>query len=309
MPYSDNAAALRTPPLTALPRLEDRIPFLSVDRMRIEQTRTGIEGHLLDESGAHLRVPIPFASVAALILGPGCSITSPAMSTLHRHGTVLVFGSADGVTGYATARPLSSSSEWAIAQGRTATDQSLRITAARRLYAERFAGCRLPDNVTIQQLRGLEGRLIRQAYLAEARNAGIPRFHRDTKAADPVNIALNATNAILYGIALSVTSALALNPALGIIHSGASGAFLYDLADAYKTITTIPSAFAASRSPDPIRDAARRTRDCVRDHDIANRMFALAKAILEPARSAGSGIDKLFDPEGDVAGHTNWAPE
>lgn len=309
MPYSDEALALRTPAITALPRMEDRIPFLSLDQIRIEQTRTGIEGISRNEDGRLVRIPVPFANIATLILGPGSSITSPALTTLHRHGTTIVFGSADGMTGYASARPLTSSAKWAIAQARTITDDKLRTQAARHLYAQRFPRHELPLNLSLRQLRGFEGRFVRQAYLAERKKVGLTHFVRDTAGQDSVNIALNVTNGILYGIALSVTSALGLSPALGVIHHGASGALLYDLADAFKLDTSLPAAFSVAHSADPAREASSSLRKLLRERNTLHSMFSLTQALFESALPESSDDDVLYDPDGNVAGHTNWAKD
>lgn len=309
MTYSEEALALRTPALATLPRVEDRIPFLALDRIRIEQTRTGIEGVARNEDGELAQIPLPFANIAALLLGPGSSITSPALTTLHRHGTVVVFGSADGMTGYACARALTTSSKWAIAQAHTIVNERLRTQAARHLYAQRFPRHELPSDLSLRQLRGFEGRFVRQAYLAERRRVGLKHFIRDTSGQDNVNIALNVTNSILYGIALSVTSALGLSPALGIIHHGASGALLFDLADAFKLDTSLPAAFSVANSSTPTREASSRLRTLLRERDTLHRMFQLAQELFEPALPQESSDDVLYDPDGNVAGHTNWAEE
>jgi len=308
---SEEALALRAPVLKAIPRITERLPFLSIDRMRVEQTRTGIEGVLNIPDEGLLRIPIPFANIAAIIMGPGTSITTPAAITLHRHGTVMIFGSADGITGYASARPLTTSSKWAVAQARTCSLNEYRVPAAKRLYLARFVDSEIPEEITIRQLRGMEGRIVRQSYLFLAKQHGISKFTRDTKSDDQVNVALNIGNSILYGVALSVVSALSLNPSLGVIHSGSSGAFLFDLADAFKLTTTVPIAFGLhDTDKDELpKIVSKKVRESFDKNDVLQKMFDLTVRILTPGIREAGEDDILFDPEGNVAGHTNWELE
>ncbi len=71
--------ALARPTLAMLPRVSDGLSFLYVDVCRIVQTDTGVCAEVETETGRIHRVPIPTASLACVLLGPGTSITSPAM--------------------------------------------------------------------------------------------------------------------------------------------------------------------------------------------------------------------------------------
>jgi CRISPR-associated protein Cas1 len=307
MGYSEESLALRIPDLKSLPRVTDRIPFFFIDKAKIEQTRTGIEAFkVIDEE--KMRIPIPFANIASLILGPGCSITSPAMTTLYRHGTSIIQGSADGMSGYSQGRSLTSRSDWATAQARIHVDNRLRRDAAETLYRLRFIDPP-PEGATIKKLRGIEGYIVRSAYTRLSKTHKVKDFYRNTKSEDPINIGLNLGNSILYGLALSVCSALSLSPSLGIVHHGANGAFLFDLADNFKLTTTIPAAFESNKEVDFISAVSKNVRNRLHEQDTLNRMFELAVTILEPAKLAFTTEDMLFDPEGDVEGHKNWTLE
>lgn len=75
--------ALARPTLAMLPRVSDGLSFLYVDVCRIVQTDTGVCAEVETETGRIHRVPIPTASLACVLLGPGTSITSPAMGDFH----------------------------------------------------------------------------------------------------------------------------------------------------------------------------------------------------------------------------------
>jgi CRISPR-associated protein Cas1 len=308
--YSDDALILQRPDLTALPRIGDRIAFLFLDQVRVEQGRTGLEAWECDATtGQPLRISIPVAQLAVLCLGPGTSITGPAMTTLYRSGTSLIITGADGVVATAAARPLATDGRWATAQARLHTDKQRRLAAARTLYQARFTDQSLPDNLPLASLRGMEGHRVKTTYRMYANRYKHPRFKRVTVGAtDPVNICLNRANSILYGVALAVTNALGLSPALGIIHQGTSSAFLYDLADVYKTTVSIPAAFEAAAHPNPGGQIGKLVRARLHEQHVLPNMLALTEQLLAGVvDDLAPDSDLLLDDDGYVPGLTNWA--
>ena len=99
MAYGAAALNLRIPSITHLGRVEDRVSFLFLDQCRIEQTRTGVESWQ-EEEGELWRTTIPAGNLSVLALGPGVSITTPALTTLHRSGTTVILTSGDGLVAY-----------------------------------------------------------------------------------------------------------------------------------------------------------------------------------------------------------------
>lgn len=306
MRYNPPAAALRAPEIRNLGRAQDRMTFLHLDRCRIEQTRTGVEAWH-DEDGELWKTTIPSANLAVLTLGPGVSITTPALTTLHRSGTTVIISNAAGTVAHYIGRALASTSRWAVAQAVLHSDHASRIDTARRLYLQRFPTDQLPVSVTLRQLRGIEGQRVKQAYRTNAAKHGIRGFKRDTgNRGDPTNAALNAANSVLYGLAATICGALALSPALGFIHEGHSSAFLFDLADIYKTRITIPAAFTNSKSTNPINDTLRQVRSQLHKQHTLNQMLTTTQDLLDPGLPDGHTGDKLIDDDGFVEGHTNW---
>lgn len=308
MTYSVDATRLKSPDIKYLPRLTDRIDYLCISKGRIEQTRTGVEVWI-EVDGEPVHAAIPIGNLALLGLGNGVSITVPALTSLHHAGTTVITTTADGLVSYSCARPLTSSSRWATAQARIHCDPDLRLKAALHMYRARLPEAFTDADVrTLEQLRGIEGRHVRDTYSRLAREFGIQNYRRQAQGAqDPVNIGLNIGNAILYGLAATVCSALSLNPSLGIIHEGNARAFLFDLADIYKTRTSIQAAFECGNDPDP--SVARKfLRTLIHDLHILESMMAYTQELLTMGlafSSTGEG-DRLFDPEGDVAAHSNW---
>ena len=307
MAYSAPALHLRSPSITHLGRADDRVSFLFLDQCRIEQTRTGVEAWQ-DQDGELWKTTIPAANLGVLALGPGVSITTPALTTLHRSGTTVILTSADGLVAYSVGRPLTSSGRWAAAQARIWTDPVLRRAAAVSLYASRFPGQHMPPEVSLAALRGIEGQKVKGTYQNLAKAHGVKGFRRVSQdATDPVNIALNIGNSILYGLAARVSAALSLNPALGFIHEGHSAALLFDLADVYKCEVTIPAAFSVASTQDPIAEVSRVVRREIHQRKLVHAMFTLAQEVLTPGLKPTPDSDMLLDDDGrHVPGHTNW---
>jgi CRISPR-associated protein Cas1 len=65
--------------------------------------------------------------------------------------------------------------------------------------------------------------------------------------ADGINKALSAANASLYALCAAVCCSLGYLPSLGFIHDAGTLPFIYDVADLYKHLSSIPAAFMAVR--------------------------------------------------------------
>ena len=105
----------------------------------------------------------------------------------------------------------------------------------------------------------------------------------DFDASDPINQALSAAHAALYGVIHAVVVSLGCSPGLGFVHTGHERSFVYDIADLYKADVTIPIAFDVVA--EDMSDIAVTTRRRVRD-----RIFEL-KVIERSVRD----IHKLFE--------------
>src|SRR5665811_1904308 len=117
------------------------------------------------------------------------------------------------------------------------------------MYARRFDE-KVDESLSLQQLRGREGIRVRASYAEASRVSAVEwkgrNYDRTSwKTADPINRALSCANSCLYGLCHAAIVAAGYSPAIGFIHSGKGLSFVYDVADLYKTVTSIPAAFGA----------------------------------------------------------------
>lgn len=309
---------LAAPTLVMLPRVADSLSFLYLDVVRVVQDDTGVCA-LIDSSRGTDRIYLPIAALSCILLGPGTSITQPAMATIARHGTSMLCVGSGGVRCYAGILPDSLTTAWLERQTRAWADDATRLAVAIRMYERRF-GVPAPVGATLAQLRGLEGQRVKALYRQLARRYRIGRFKRSYDLAawdqqDPVNLALSAANACLYGVVHAAVLGLGCSPALGFIHSGTQHAFVYDIADLYKAEVTIPLAFSLHASTDPEREARLRLRDQFRLLRLLPRIVIDIQNLLDPDNAAQRTIPKetlveLWDPVvGAVPAGVNYGNE
>ena len=315
MGYSEEAIAFSVIPAGEQVRFEDRVSFLYVDQCLVRQDRTGVvalrrsEGDTAEEDEQVLlsRIQIPVAGLAVLCLGPGTSISSAALTSCTRSGCTVIFSGANGVNAYSHATPLTSSARWAIAQTRLIASEDFQKQAAVQLYKRQFGLEDMPGS-NIEAMRGMEGRLMRNAYRNEAKKARIRGFRRDTHAKDPVNVGLNIANSIMYGLAATACTTLGVNPALGIIHRGDIRALLYDLADLYNANTVIPLVFSHAHDEDPVTAIRKGLRVEIRRKRILEGMLDALMDVLRvhlPERDD----DRLIGDDEQVPGHVQYGQD
>lgn len=309
---------LAAPTLAMLPRVADSLSFLYADVVRIVQDDTGVCAQVETPKGIE-RVYLPTAAVSCLLLGPGTSITHRALSTLARHGTTVVCVGSGGVRSYAGIMPASLTTSWLERQVRCWADDTQRLAVAVRMYERRF-GESVPQGTSLAQLRGMEGQRMKKLYrvLAEQYRTGKFRRNYDQEqwdAQDPVNLALSAASACLYGVVHAATLALGCSPALGFVHSGTQHAFVYDVADLYKAKVTAPLAFSLGNSVNPEQDARRKLRDQFRLLKLMPTIVTDIQQLLDPdapaaAPEPGADIVSLWDPEaGEMPSGVNYGDE
>lgn len=251
-----------------------------------------------------VRIQLPVGGIAVLALGPGTSITQPAVMSLTRSGTTIVFSGNGGFNAYAAATPITSSHRWAIAQAHLIADEDA-TTAATVLLYKRQLGLGILPGSTVNSMRGIEGRTIRDLYKQLARKHKIQGFKRDTASDDPVNNGLNMGNAIMYGCAAAACTSIGLSLSLGIIHRGNSRSLIFDLADLYKPSVTIPIAFQSIGDEDPMASVRRSVRSAIpQEHPGRNAGCAHGGTdALSPLRDD----DRIISADGEVSGHTNYS--
>jgi CRISPR-associated protein Cas1 len=304
-----------------LPRVADSLSFLYLDMVRIVQDDTGVCAQIQVSDERTDTVYILTAAISCLLLGPGVSITTRALTTLARHNTSVICTGAGAVRAYAGILPDSLTTHWLETQVTAWADPDTRLGVATRMYHMRFHE-EVPQGTTLAKLRGLEGQHMKALYRLLAQQHGIGRFRRNYHPdqwhqQDPVNLALSAANTCLYGIVHAALLALGCSPALGFVHTGTQHAFVYDIADLYKAQTTVPVAFSLHASDNPEQDARRKFREELRLLRLLPRIVRDIQALLTPGTDVDEGARSerhdvrmvhLWDPdEGVLPAGVNYA--
>lgn len=265
-----------------LPRLADRTPSVYLEHCVLSKK----DGALI-ATDEHGETAIPVATVATLMLGPGCSISHDAVSLSAEMGTTLLWVGEQGVRCYAAGSSLNDTTRLLDIQARLTSSERTRLMVARSMYARRFPNEDV-SRYTMHQLLGREGKRIAAAYEREARKHHIQWHGRDYDwnskhdRHQSVNRALSSANAALYGMAHAAITALGCSTALGFVHRGHQNSFVFDIADLYKTETSIPLAFSLHRcAPDEVGGIARRMmRDLITSEHLLERCVEDIRSIL-----------------------------
>lgn len=294
----------------ALAQMGDRISFLYVERATIN--RDGNALTVTDQRGvAH----VPATQLAVLLLGPGTRVTYATMALLGDAGASVVWVGERGVRFYASGRPPAKSSRMAELQAEIVSNQRKRLDCAKRMYNLRFPGEDL-TGLSMAKLRGREGARMKRVYAEEAARTGVYWDRRSYNPSDfdsstPINQALTAASAALYGIAHAVVAGMGFVPALGVIHTGTDRSFVYDIADLYKAEIAIPAAFdaVAREEGQPSVVVRRIVRDAVVEKRLMQRMVRDLKHVMNVSDGEFfSDAELLLWSELEViASGVNWA--
>lgn len=292
---------MRVQNLHVLPKFSDGWSYLYIEHCKVDQEDRAIAFH--DQAG---KTPVPCANLALLMLGPGVSITHAAISVLADHGCLVAWCGEQGVRFYATGMGETRGAANFLHQARMWAHELSHMQVVRRLYQMRFAE-KFDSSLTLQQIRGIEGVRVRDAYAKAARDAGIEWSGRNYKRdewskADAANRALSAANSCLYGICHAAIVSAGFSPALGFIHTGKMLSFVYDVADLYKTEITVPVAFRATAEGQV--QLERRVRIICRERFVSTRLLEriipdIQSALMLPA-AVSSKTD--FDREAAAPG-------
>jgi len=224
-----------------LPRLSDSMSFLYLEQVVVHRNQNTIEA--IDDEG---RIPIPVASLSALMLGPGCSISHAAINILAKNGCTVAWVGEDGTRFYACGMGETYKAYNLMRQAEMVCDTDKRKQVVIRMYQMRFEEP-LDSAMSLPQIRGYEGVRVRQIYAYWSEKCNVPwrgrAYNFQDWGGDPINRALSSANAVLNAICHAVIVSAGFSPALGFIHQGRQMSFVYDIADVYKTEITIPCAF------------------------------------------------------------------
>lgn len=275
------------PPLKPLP-MKDRVSMVFIQYGQIDVQDGAFV--VIDKQG--VRTHIPVGSVACIMLEPGTRVSHAAVRLAALVGTLLVWVGESGVRLYASGQPGGARSDRLLYQAKLALDDELRLKVVRKMYEVRF-GEPAPMRRSVEQLRGIEGARVREAYKLLARQYGVQWRARnyDRKqwdAADIPNRCLSAATSCLYGITEAAVLAAGYAPAVGFIHTGKPLSFVYDIADLFKFETVVPIAFrvAGKRPQFPEREVRLACRDMFRSSKLLGRIIPSIESVL-----AAGGIE------------------
>ena len=278
----------------------------------LDQEASGLVFHTAD---AH--TPVPIDQLSLVMLGPGISISHAAVKALAANNCLLAWVGENGVRLYAHSTGGTFSARRLLLQARLVSDEPSRLAVAYRMYQKRFPGTPL-EGKNIEQVRGMEGLRVRKAYEAIAAQLASPgRGGTTTRATGtrptPTNRALSAANACLYGVCHAAIVSAGYSAALGFVHTGKMLSFVYDVADLYKTETTVPVAFrlAATVTTNLERAVRMECRQVFHAAKLMERILPDIAEVLnagddpgETAEEMEGGAVSLADPgeAGDVPG-------
>lgn len=262
------------------------------------------------------KINVPCASLALLMIGPGTSITHEAVKTLADNGCTAVWCGEGGVRFYAQGFGETRKGTKLVRQALLVSHPLLRQKVVEKMYRMRFAET-IPDGLSIQQLRGVEGQRVRQAYAKASAETGVPWMGRsfdpgNWSNADPVNRALSTANSSLYGICHAAIVSAGYSPGLGFIHTGKQLSFVYDIADLYKADITVPIAFQAvvRAKIDPQSKLERTVRYVCRDKFNEVKLLARIIPDIEKALDVAIPEELIFEDydSGIVVPGKVWDP-
>jgi CRISP-associated protein Cas1 len=300
--------------LRTLPKVRDSLSFAYFEHCRIEQGAKAIV--IFKEREKYV---VPCASISTLLLGPGSSITHAAIKTLAENACLIHWVGEDSLRFYANGTGSSGNTERLLHQARLWANESQRLSVVRRMYEFRFQE-QLAEDLTLQQIRGLEGVRVRTAYGRMSKATGVEWQGRDYKQSSwennsPINKALSMANSCLYGVCQAAINSVAYSPALGFIHTGKPLSFVYDVADLYKAETTIPAAFEAVAEgsfgdSDLGKTVRKKCRQKFSDHRLMRRIVQDIDRVMGFANPEAEAVNLLWDDQIQwVEGGKNWSEE
>lgn len=299
--------------LQELPKFRDGLSYLYLEQARIERDQNGIA--FLNQDGF---TRVPAAGLATLLLGPGTSVTFAAIQALARNGCTVQWVGQDGSRYYAGGLGETRSSRNLMRQALAWANQDAHLIVVKRMYQMRFPD-KLDPNLSLKQIRGLEGVRVRTVYQRASEESSVPWHGRNYQRgawgdADPINRALSAGAACLYGVSHAGIVSSGYSPALGFVHTGKQLSFVFDVADLYKADLLIPTAFRiAAEGADKIEPRMRTAlREAIRTSKLLEHVVSDLHALFD-----GLELDEydqdfaapggLWDPDGGVEGGINHA--
>jgi CRISPR-associated protein Cas1 len=246
------------PPLETLTPAKDRWTPIYLEHGRLEVDDSSIKWIGADRMVYRL----PVATLSAVLLGPGTTVTHAAMKACADSNTPVCWIGEEGIRFYAFGIAPNHDNQMPRQHAVLWADKKKRTEVARRMFVQRFP-CVDVQAYSVTELRGMEGLRVRAKYAELGQQYGVTWKGRNYdksnwNLADGINRALSSANASLYTLCAAVVCSLGYLPSLEFVHDGGTLPFIYDVADLYKEITSFPAAFQAIRQdPNDLGDLVR----------------------------------------------------
>ena len=231
----------------SLPQVKDKYPYIYLERGRLEIDDSSIKWIDAERNV----VPLPVATLNALLLGPGTTVTHEAVKVCAAANCSVCWVGEDSLLFYAAGFVPTADTRNLKHQVTQSAHPDKALAVARRMFARRFPDAELTTK-TLKEMMGMEGHRVREMYQQKAQEYGVGWKGRQFTPgkfalSDITNQVLTSTNAALYGIICSAVHAMGYSPHIGFIHSGSPLPFVYDLADLYKEHLCIDLAFRLTK--------------------------------------------------------------
>ena len=150
-----------------LPRVEDRFSFLYIEYARIVQDEFSIAAYQKNR-----KVIIPLAMINVLLLGPGTSVSHTAIKNIADADCTAIWCGQDIKYIYSTSMVSSEYSKNLIIQAKCYADTQKHIDVVRRMYQIRYPDVNI-SKFSLQQMRGMEGKRVKQRYRELSEEYGV----------------------------------------------------------------------------------------------------------------------------------------
>jgi CRISPR-associated protein Cas1 len=231
------------PPLETLTPAKERWTPIYLEHGRLEVDDASVKWIGADATVVRL----PVATLSAIMLGPGTTVTHAAIKACSQCNTPLCWIGADGLRFYAFGAAPTHDNARARHQAALHASRVRRLDVAHRMFTMRFGGEDV-SGLPINSLMAMEGKRVKALYAELGARYGVTWRGRDYNPtnwhlADGINRAISAANAALYALTTAVVCSMGYLPQLGFVHSAGTMPFVFDIADLYKSETTLEAAF------------------------------------------------------------------
>lgn len=234
------------PPLDTLTPARERWTPIYFEHGRLEVDDSSVKW-----IGADMTVlRLPVATLSAILLGPGTTITHSAAKACADSNTPICWVGAEGLHFYSFGIAPTHDNSRARHQAALHASRTGRAEVARRMFRLRFGPDQAIEGLSVKTLMGMEGKRVKALYAELGSKYGVTWKGRNYDPsnwhlADNINRAISAANAALYALTTAVVCSMGYLPQLGFVHSGGTLPFVFDIADIYKPETTLEAAFQA----------------------------------------------------------------